>query len=269
MAITTMAAALAELPGQTLHIVKSTPGSSVGYMQSAWMSAGSPGAGAAPTALNGHLLTGATTGAIPFVNPTGGAITYLARANLRQSVTGTLAAATFVLYDRLWHNLPSATSTSAQAISPGALTRWTTGDAVELWWETFATTGAATPTITALYTDQDGNTGQSASSAPVASAMAAQRCGMFELAAGDTGVRAVTSWTNSVSFVNANSIGAVLRRRIATVVAPGTVQGFDSARDLLATKMASVPDDACLEILIQIGGTVVTTCAGTLQLVQG
>jgi hypothetical protein len=272
MAITTLAGIADEMPGQTLYVSKTGTSAASGAHWAAWTGAGVPAAGAAPTLLNGHLLTDADTGALAFVNPASGR-TYLARFAGRPmalSGTGVVVGGIVVVYDRLWHNLVNITSTSNQAISMSALTRYTTGDGVEAWWEVFGPYGAATPTVTLSYTDQGGAAETTGSSGAMPSAATAGRTAPFALAAGDTGVRAVTGWQASASFLS-GSIGVVLRRRIATFAFhPDPRPVGTSPLDPIALTLPAVENDACLEFLFLTGTTTgAPTLHGAFHLVQG
>jgi hypothetical protein len=267
MAITTMDGLLAAMTGsgQRDHaIYKSmpTPGLA-GIILSLWNVAGMPGAAATPAAgINGELLTDATAGAFPFTNPAGGVDTYLGGLSASATVTGTLH-----LYDRLWqNNFPNATTTGAQAISPSALTRHTDGHGVEAWFQVYVATGAGAPTVTILYTDQDGNTAQTGTVQGYAASAIATRTFPISLAAGDTGVRAITSYTQTVSM-SSGTIGLVLRRRLATLVLANSNVG--ATIDAIQGGLETVEDDACLELLWQGNTAAVGNLWGALDLIQG
>lgn len=196
--------------------------SAIGRYHSHWYSAGLPGAGAAATpGVNGRALTTGgtdTVGQIPFTNPVSG-ITKLAKFGLAPSVAGT-----YLLCDRLWVNSGlSLTSLTAQAISPVALPardRNGTTDGVDVLagLEFSATGGAGTPVVTLTYTDSDNNTGNTASftgaaTSPVGTFYA------FPLAAGDKGIRAPTSYINSVTWTS-GAVHLVLYRILAVIGCP-------------------------------------------------
>lgn len=181
-----------------------------------WYATGVPGAGAAPSAgINGTAVTSDKQGQIPRTDPVSGNA-HLARFSINASTAGTMW-----LIDRLWENSGlSVTSTTAQAISPATLPARdangaTDGDAVLAAIEWSATGGAGTPTVTLTYTDQDGNTGQSA----IMSAVTTPPIGTFEifrLDAGSTGVRAPTSFIQSATRTS-GAMHLVLFRVLAQV----------------------------------------------------
>jgi hypothetical protein len=170
-----------------------------------------------------------------------------------------------LIYDRLWHNAV-AVGSGAQAISMSALTRYTTGAGVEAWWETYNTMGAGTPTVTLSYTDQDGNAETTGSSGALSTTMATGRTGMFTLAAGDTGVRAITGWNASATF-SSGTIGAVLRRRIATIPFGGGTEPIQLGP--VSVGLPQIQDDACLEFLMFQNGSGSIIVHGTIHLIQG
>jgi len=188
----------------------------IGQHHSHWYSVGRPGAGAAPSSgINGGALTAPLAGAIPHVDP-GSGNAYLARFAASMSLAGQL-----LLCDRLWANSGlSITSTSAQPITPAALPARdrdgaTDGKDVLAALEWSAAGGAGTPVVTLTYTDADGNTGHTTTFTGVTTPNAGTFF-LWPLAAGDLGVRAVTSyqqnatWTSGTAHIVLFRILAVL-----------------------------------------------------------
>ena len=252
---------IAALPGQHEHFTKSavTP-KAAGSWHSLWTTAGQPGAGAAQGSVNGAVPTSATAGAFVFTNPVS-ANSYLGKFSAASSTTGTL-----ILYDRLWHNSGlSATVTTSQAITQPALTRpdALSGD-VELWAEIYTATTAAA-TATATYTDQDGNTGNSATASIIAASVVGQMF-PFNLAAGDTGVRAVTAVQLSGSMT-AGNWGLTLLRRVAEI--PIGLAGVGNTYDTIALGMPRIYDSACLAMMLMATGTTFGPVTGGIDIIQG
>jgi len=249
VALTTLAAVNAALPGQVVPITKSTTGGGAGNWYGLWALAGSP-VGALPSSgLSGNVPTSATAGGVPFVNPTAPALTYLARVT-GSGIGATSAQSTyFSIYDRLWQNSGlSSTLITAQTVNSVALTRPDAlGAGVEAWWQVYAAMGAGTPTVTLSYTDQDGTAGNSASSGALGSAMAIRLAGQFTLAAGDTGVRSIQSWTASATFTS-GTIGLVLRRHVAAFALLNV--SLVTQLDAVALGLPRVYDSACLEVMM-------------------
>lgn len=267
MAITTMDQLVEALGGSTAehwNITKGSITTVAGAYFALWRVGGCPGAAAAPAAgTAGEVLTDATAGAFPFTNPGGGDYTYLSGLAASATNTGTL-----YLYDRLWQNSGlSATSTTAQTISsPVALDRPDANGAdVELWMDVQSAMGAGANNPTFEYTDQDGNTAQSGSIIGYSASAIVNRCFPSQLAAGDTGVRAVTKWTNTVSM-SSGSFSVVLRRKIAMI--PCSAQGLTGAIDAISSGMPRIYDNACLEFIYHSTSTSLVL-TGELSIMQG
>jgi hypothetical protein len=266
MAITTMDGLLAAMTGsgQRDHaIYKAVPTPALGNVLSLWNVAGMPGAAPTPSSgINGEALDDADVGAFPFTNPAGGVDTYLGGLSAASTASGTLH-----LYDRLWqNNFPNATTTTAQAISPAAITRYTDGHGVEAWFQVYVATGAGAVTPTIQYTDQDGNTAQTGTVVGYTATRPIGQTFPVTLAAGDTGVRAITSYNATVSM-SSGTIGLVLRRKIASVSVGTGNNG--QILDAILAGLPTIPDDACLELVWQATSTTATAIQGQLSLVQG
>lgn len=161
--------------------------------------AGSPGAASAPSdGINGAALSGNAAGFIDHTNPASGNA-YIAELQCQASTPGMLW-----IVDRMWQNSGlSVTSTSAQSITPATLpardvNASTNGEGVIAAIEWSATGGAGTPTVTASYTDDAGNTGNSAAFTGVTTPPVGT-VEIFPLASGDKGVRSVQSITQSAT----------------------------------------------------------------------
>jgi hypothetical protein len=270
VAITTIDGLIAALCATTRRdhaIYKTLTPAAAGAYMSLWAStpgAGIPGAAAIPAAgINGEIPTDGTAGAFPFTNPAGGEDTYLGQFAATSLISGTL-----YLYDRLWHNnFPNATTTGAQAISPSALTRPdANGAGVEAWFQVYVATGAGAPAITIQYTDQDGNTAQTGTVVGYTATRPIGQTFPVTLAAGDTGVRAITSYNATISM-SSGTIGLVLRRKIASVSVGTGNNG--QILDAILSGLPTIPDDACLELVWQATSTTATAIQGQLSLVQG
>lgn len=272
MALATLAAVLDALPGQVIEFVRATTSSvTPGQYSSLWTGTGVPAPAANPSSgLAGDVPTSATVGALPFVNPASGG-TYLARANA--TTPGGSNANVLFVFDRLWHNSGiDATLLTAQTVNSVALTRPDAlGADVSLWWQTYATMGTGTPTVSVVYTNQAGTGSKTATSGALTTAMVSNRTGLFQLASGDTGVRSVQTWQASATFTS-GTIGLVMRRLLAVVpvVAANNANGSSQTFDAIACGLAAIPNNACLDVLL-LTNTVAAGApyAGHLMLVQG
>lgn len=269
MAITTVDGLLTAMPGQHRHINKASQTSEgAGTWHSLFLAAGQPGAGSTPpafTAGSGYVPTSATAGAIPFVNPTGGLLSYLARCQAYLSGVGVP-----ILYDRLWHCSGILTNTaSAQTITtPGALTRPDANGAdVELWGEVYTAPGATGATWTVVYTNQDGTASRVATYTHPANAESVGQMFPFLLQAGDTGVRSVQSLTCSISSGTAGNIGLTLLRRVAEF--PIMVANGGLVLDAFDLGLPRIYDDACLCWMLLCSGVTTGVLGGSVDIVQG
>lgn len=200
MAITTLDGLIAGLTAPVSY-GKTGAGTQVaGRWYSPFYAAGITGAASAPSpGAAGAALT-SYAGQLPFTNP-GSGNSYLARLSCIASQTGRLR-----ICDRLWHNSGlSPTSTSAQTVTSAA---WpardsngsTNGAGVLIGVEVSTVMGAGAGNYNlSSYTNQAGT---SAKVGPIVAYAATMPVGSFielPLAAGDTGVRAISTFTASVS----------------------------------------------------------------------
>lgn len=247
-------------------------GEGFGTWISLWKAAGYPAAGATPpayTAGSGYAPDYSTTGALPFVNPSS-ATTYLLRAASQQQWNAAAPVApvyssVLTLYQRIWHcSGMSMNSGSAQTITtPG--TADASGVGVEIWGEIYTAGGATAATWTISYTDQDGNTGQTASYAHPNNAETANQMFPFTLAAGDTGARAVASATLSATGT-AGDFGITLLKRICEI--PIRPAGEFTVLGPYETGLITIPDSACLAFMASCNTTAFGPITGSLVLGQ-
>lgn len=262
MAITTtdgLVAAAAAAITWPLQKGSFTPAAVAGY-HSLWLTAGTPGAGVAPSSgVAGSVPTSATAGAVPFSNVTN---SYMGLLYMSATQAGAL-----MIYDRLWHNSGlSVTSTAGQTVNSVALTRPDAlGSQVEAWLDIYAAMGAGTPAITLSYTDQDGNAANTATLQGLVSAATASRAFRFSLASGDSGVRSIQTYTASATMTS-GTMGLVLRRRIAAASVALASTGV--TLDAIRAGLPRINDSACLELMWQ-GAASATVIDGHVQIYQG
>lgn len=204
-------------------LVKGLSGTLVtGRPQSCFYVPGIPGAAVVPTpGVAGAALT-SYAGQLPFPAITGGL-----KRNLGRLVAGaTLSGGTILLCDRLWHNSGlSVTLTTAQTVNSAALpardvNAATLGEGVMLGMEVTGALGAGAPTLSASYTNPAGTAGKTAAGLQTVVASSIQGTfHMFGLAAGDTGIKSVESFTASATMTS-GSISLVLYRILAAVQCP-------------------------------------------------
>lgn len=234
-----------------------------GQYQSLWTAAGRPGSGSAPAGTPGIAPTSATTGAIPFTNAGGSNTMYLARLDIASST-----AESVILYDRLVTvGSLSGTVATAQTISSTALTRYTTGTDVGLWIEWYTPTGSTATTVTFSYTNQAGTSGQTTPSVAFPASPVAGQMIPIPLAAGDTGVRAVSTATLAASTLTAGNWGITLAARICTV--PISVANIAQLFDYAQTGLPIIQPSACLAYQVLCTATNTGQIISGLTLAQG
>jgi hypothetical protein len=237
-----------------------------------WFVSGQPTAGAnAAAAPGGTAWTDASTGAIPFTNPTGGDTQHLVSAFFHSSQTGTN-----LLYDRLFSVTKTMNSTGTEAVT-GVPTRYqsTTQTDADYAGGNFliiecrtALPATAHNWTTCLYTDQDGNTGATLPSVTGNSSCIINRLDQpintigCPLASGDTGIKALTQMQCS-ALVASGAIDFTIGHPIAWM--PQVIGSIGSGHDFLNTafSLTRIFDDACLSLLevLRSGATAQTiTC---------
>ena len=225
-----------------------------GRMSSVWTYDGTPGSGDVPTV--GAIPTRATQGALGFTPPGGGRDKFLISAGVTSLVSGV-----YLLYDRLFHiGGLDGTSTAAQSVqgSPAspALTRNTGGAGNIAWYEIYTTIGTTSTTLTMNYVDQDGNSASSTINIGATNFREVTRAQRIPLAAGDTGLRSVTSVQLTATTGTAGNFGITIAQPLAWL--PVNVAGTSGWRDY-TTGLPGIPTinpDACLALTyISAGAT--------------
>ena len=271
MAITTLdgviAGSQAPVPFIKTGIATAAVGAMRGY--TLWYAAGNPGASTATAVgVNGEAVTpalGSVGGRLPRTNP-GSGNAYLSRLAINASTAGVLW-----LIDRVWQNSGlSTTLTTAQAITPATLPArdgdgLTNGAEIMAAVEWSATGGAGTPTVTLTYTDQDGNAGATGTLTGVAT----PPVGTFEiftLAAGDTGVRAPTSFIQSATRTS-GTMHLVLFRVLAQVEV--TAANIGNAIDAITGGLPRLHNDTVLQLVWFPSATTASNFIGQYVETQG
>lgn len=234
-----------------------------GAYQSAWLAAGSPGAGATPplyTAGSGYTCDRTTTGAIDYTNAA--VQNWIARMSGQANVRGTL-----VLYDRLWScsGIPFGAATYT-ITTPGSLPARITDNGVgcELWSEQFVAAGAASGTLTVTYVNTVPTSGRTGTLSAVVSAPVVGQMQQIPLQAGDLGISQITSTANSATWTS-GSRGLTIMKRICEIPIsyPGGSNTFD-----WAAVLNKVPNDACLALYWLAETTTAPTVAGLIHIID-
>lgn len=242
-----------------------------GKLIDTWDMTGYPATGSYPTlSLAGSALDKSSTGAIPFRSAGAGNQLYLGGAQIsHQLLSNSSITSEIVLvhvFDRLWHNgVILNSTTSRQSWSPPAITRYVNGEGVSLWLRWVASgSGTTTTTLTLEYTNQAGT---------ATSTTAVIRQGSdgmsspgdvwpLPLAAGDTGIRALTASTSSAGSPS-GSYGFMLCKYLGTFAAKPTSmpQGMTS----FLRGLPMVENDACLSFALQGCPAPTTTDSNTVR----
>lgn len=218
-----------------------------------WYLGGNPPASTANAAgVNGQAVTpglGASVAGLVYRENPSGALAYLAGVGARGSTLHGSGA--WLLVDRLWQNSGlSATLTTLQSITPAAIPARdmngaALGHGLMAATEWSAAGGVGTPTLTLTYTDQDGNTGVTTTAASSASP-AAGVIEIFPLAAGDTGVRAITGYQASATRTS-GTFHLIIFRIIAVIPAGSPVD--QDLHDAVRLGMPRIYDDSVLQLI--------------------
>lgn len=251
--------------GRVAGAAAATP--AIGRPVSLWTYDGTHGAGAYGT---GELVpTNTTNGAIPFTTPGGSREKWLIGANALTQTAGV-----FVLYDRLYQYGGLSCTTSADQTVMGTtpanpITRNTGGVGNFIAYELQVGNTGTQTTITATYTDQDGNSSSVTPTTLIGGTgfTLAQRFQIMPLANGDKGVRAVEK-VKLTAALTGGSFSIVIGRPL--IYLPTSVAGVSVVRDF-TTGFPSIPkidDDACLAWYFIPAGTAAPELTATLSMVE-
>lgn len=229
--------------------------------------AGIPGAAAAPApGISGAALT-SYAGQIPI--PAAFGNTHLARfSGVSSAQPGIL-----MLCDRLWHNSGiNVTATSAQTINSVAwpardINGSIDGEGVYIGLEVVAATGAGTSVISISYTNSAGVANRVG--AAIDAYAASSSVGTFYrlgLAAGDTGVRSIQSFTSTVSMTS-GAVSLVAYRVLAQIEIPAA--GIPNAVDALTSGLPRLYDGTVPFLLFIPQTTTPTMLTGGVVFTQG
>lgn len=270
MAISTMDQLIAGLLAPTSFLKTTATGEAAGELFSSFYTAGYPGA-ANPTAsgINGAAVS-SYVGQVEFPAAVTGSNIYLAGVDACQG--GSVGE--IWICDRLWHNSGlTVTTTGAQAITTPTFpsrdaSGGTTGTGLMLGIEvSVATTNVGAVTnMTASYTDDAGNTGNTATMTSFPATAVAGHFSVFNLAAGDRGLRALASVTFGTSLVT-GAVHLVVFRVIARIPTP--TANISTRLDAIQLGMPRMYDTSVPFLLYRLTGTSIGTVSATLNYAQG
>ena len=211
------------------------------------------------------------TGSPQLQNPASGSL-YLNRLGITTSV------AHFIdVWDLIWYNTGAVvTTTTAQTITMPATSKpardnygttngegWIAGIYV-----TTATTNAGAVTNTTIsYTNSDGTAGRTGTIASFPATAVAGTLVLFQLAAGDRGIRSIESITLGTSYV-AGAISVVLLRPLASV--PNPVANVGGIMNKLTSDPTGIKlyNGTALWLSYTSSATTATTLAGNMSIIE-
>jgi hypothetical protein len=221
-----------------------------GQWTSLWNFNKSPGGQGAAPGSTARNPTEATTGALGQSDPGGGRQKRLGGWGAFSSVAGN-----YQLYDRLADiSGLNATTTTAQTITGLSVTRYTGTSSVgnEIWLEIYTIIGTTATTITVEYTNQAGTTGRTSQAVAFGGTgrREATRLIKVPLAAGDTGVRAVTNVDLVASTGTAGDFGVTIARPIAMLPVANSGSGVIGDFVTAIPTYPEIMTDACLDVCL-------------------
>lgn len=224
---------------------------------------GQPGAGvlAGTNTANGIVPTDATAG-YPSINSFGGTEGYISRIDFANTV-----ASRIQIFDRVF--LAGAYAFNANttlASQPSFADRLPNTDykALEIWVEQ-VTAATGNQAVNVTYTDQDGNTGATTGAVGIGAAPTLGRCWQLPLAAGDSGVQAITNVTGSVA--SAGTFNVMLLRPLWS----GRIlfNNYGDIHNMLTTGLPRIYDTSALYVLIAPDATVSGVPSMSIEIVNG
>lgn len=234
---------------------------------SLWAAGGQPGAGGfGGTSLAARAVSSSTTGALGFTNPIAPDTLHMLAFSAASSVT----AGTLLVVDRLL-DYPGivTTSTSLQTMdNTVSIPRYTTGAGVQMFAEVTTVLGTTSQTMTITYVDQSGNAGAVTTLAPITSSAVNRipQAGFFiPLAAGDTGVRSITSVQFGGSMGGSGVLNMTLCRPFADV--PMQISAMAVERNLVlhTPRIQQIIDNAGLAFLLFANTTSSGNIVGSIK----
>lgn len=228
----------------------------------------------------GAALTAPFAGAFPFTNPASGE-TLIAQLQMRL-VGSTTTNGPGLLVDRLWQNngldraLTTAQTVNSVAFPARDINGSTDGEGVYIAVETSVAMGTGVPALSMSYTNSAGTAGKTGTGilATVTASSPVGAIFIMGLAAGDTGVRSIQTFTNSVTWGAAGSLQLVAFRPLLMFDnvaglgnrARGKMTQYEDATTLSGIRLHN---NSCIQVWTEIAGSGATTANGQLTLSQG
>lgn len=247
-----------------------------GQFHSLWRATGQPGQGAQPT--TAAICEGTMTGALQFAQQTTPATSYVSILE----ATNSNSAMTMELHDRLMHmGGLSGTVATAQTVNLDINANLASnnldarkGDAnfsdVQWWLEWYSDTGSTVVTATVAVTYNDGSSGNLTGVSLAATRRASQMIPLNSLIpAAQSGkyIRDVDSVTLSATTGTAGNFGVTATRYRAAIFMPIANARFTS--DWAGLGLPEVPNESCLQVIMQVASTTTGTMRATGKITHG
>ncbi len=234
-----------------------------GGLTSLWRATGTPGQGAIPAAA--AVCTKDTLGALaPFTNPAGGEQSNVGGLSL----SGTISHF-FMVYDRLSHmgGLSGivATAQTVNLTIPANRDAAVDGSNVEWFIEIYTDIGVTGVTATVSYLDQTDTARTTTITLGGASANRASRLFKIVPNAGQS-IKSITSITHATTGT-AGSYGVTCAKSIAAESMGQLNIGV--SLDFAQVKMSTIPNNACLWMVLHSSSTASGDLRGALSIIQG
>lgn len=247
-----------------------------GQFHSLWRATGQPGQGAQPT--TAAICEGTMTGALQFAQQTTPATSYVSILE----ATNSNSAMTMELHDRLMHmGGLSGTVATAQTVNLDINANLASnnldarkGDAnfsdVQWWLEWYSDTGSTVVTATVAVTYNNGSSGNLTGVSLAATRRASQMIPLNSLIpAAQSGkyIRDVDSVTLSATTGTAGNFGVTATRYRAAIFMPIANARFTS--DWAGLGLPEVPNESCLQVIMQVASTTTGTMRATGKITHG
>jgi hypothetical protein len=240
----------------------------IGAYGSLWLASGMPSAGQGPPIWNSagsgvFTCTGSgTLGTIilnpPVINQ------YLAKLSGTANIAGTL-----IIADRLWACGALGFSANGSTIPnpwdlPARITD--SGCGCELWMEVYTTAmGAASGSLTAIYTNPEGTGSRIGRIQTLVSAPAAAQMQPVSLQSGDYGIKQLNKVALSATSTS-GSFGMTILKRIAEIPIP--LSGAGNLLDWASLGLPVISPSACIMFLWQGVATTAAVVVGSFSVID-
>jgi hypothetical protein len=251
--------------------------SAAGRFHELFTATGIPSAGAfSGTAGVATAMNASTTGALSIPSTVSPDVMHLLNINAF-SPTATGVPSRLILCDfLLYYPACVVTGTPTTLNNTATLPRYTDGQGVQAVIAVQSALGAASPALTLSYTDQSGNTGNSAAahtspvnSAPISTLFQTSGAPFLQMVGADSGIRKIDSYT--LASGTTGTVAFILVKPLAEI--PLAVVNTTVGQNMLAEipSLPKIEDGACLGFIMLTGAAMVAACSfqGSAEFVWG